>query len=73
MVMPFKGVLYAGLMITDEGPQLIEYNVRFGDPECQVLMARLRSDILPVMLASSDGMLDRMVNRFDERPSPSLL
>ena len=67
--MPFKGVLYAGLMITDEGPKLIEYNVRFGDPECQVLMARLKSDILPVMLASSDGMLDRMVNRFEDRPA----
>ena len=64
---PFKGVLYAGLMITDEGPQLIEYNVRFGDPECQVLMARLRSDIMPLLLASSDGMLHRMVNRFDDR------
>ncbi len=64
---PYKGVLYAGLMITDKGPQLIEYNVRFGDPECQVLMARLRSDIAPVLMASSDGMLDRMVHRFDDR------
>jgi phosphoribosylamine---glycine ligase len=67
--MPFTGVLFAGLMITDEGPQLIEYNVRFGDPECQVQMARLRSDIMPVMMASCDGMLHRMVNRFDERPA----
>lgn len=67
--MPFKGVLFAGLMITDKGPELIEYNVRFGDPECQVMMARLKSDILPVMLAASDGMLHRMVNRFDERPA----
>ncbi len=71
--MPFKGVLYAGLMITDKGPQLIEYNVRFGDPECQVLMARLRSDLLPVMMASSDGMLSRMVNRFDERPAVTVV
>jgi len=54
---PYKGVLYAGLMITDAGPKLIEYNVRFGDPECQVLMLRLMSDLLPALLASSDGML----------------
>ncbi len=55
---PFKGVLFAGLMITDKGPQLIEYNVRFGDPECQVLMMRLKSDLLPALLASADGTLD---------------
>ena len=54
---PFTGVLYAGLMLTDEGPKLLEYNVRFGDPECQVLMLRLRSDILPALVASCDGML----------------
>jgi phosphoribosylamine---glycine ligase len=54
---PYKGVLYAGLMLTAEGPKLIEYNVRFGDPECQVLMLRLMSDLVPAMLASSDGML----------------
>ena len=54
---PYKGVLYAGLMITAEGPQLIEYNVRFGDPECQVLMMRLKSDILPALIACSDGEL----------------
>jgi phosphoribosylamine--glycine ligase len=54
---PFKGVLFAGLMITDKGPKLIEYNVRFGDPETQVLMLRLMSDLLPALLASSDGML----------------
>jgi phosphoribosylamine--glycine ligase len=52
---PFKGVLFAGLMITEEGPQLIEYNVRFGDPECQVLMLRLESDLLPALLASAKG------------------
>ncbi len=55
--MPYKGVLYAGLMITDDGPKLIEYNVRFGDPECQVLMLRLMSDLVPAMLACCDGML----------------
>ena len=54
---PYKGVLYAGLMITAEGPKLIEYNVRFGDPECQVLMLRLMSDLLPALLAASDGVL----------------
>src|SRR5713101_4451098 len=54
---PYKGVLYAGLMITEEGPKLIEYNVRFGDPECQVLMLRLMSDLLPALLAARDGVL----------------
>src|SRR5512135_268360 len=46
---PFKGVLYAGLMLTPEGPKLLEYNVRFGDPECQVLLPRLKSDLLPAL------------------------
>ena len=55
--MPYRGVLYAGLMITAQGPKLIEYNVRFGDPECQVLMLRLRSDLVPALVASCDGML----------------
>lgn len=54
---PFKGVLFAGLMITAEGPKLIEYNVRFGDPETQVLMLRLKSDLLAAMLATADGVL----------------
>ena len=54
---PYKGVLYAGLMITAEGPKLIEYNVRFGDPECQVLMPLLMSDLVPALLASRDGVL----------------
>lgn len=52
---PFKGVLYAGLMLTKDGPKLIEYNVRFGDPEAQVLMMRLESDILPLVLAAAKG------------------
>ena len=56
---PFKGVLYAGLMITSDGPKLIEYNTRFGDPECQVLMVRLKSDLLDLMIASADGTLDQ--------------
>jgi phosphoribosylamine---glycine ligase len=54
---PYVGALFAGLMITKDGPQLIEYNVRFGDPECQVLMLRLMSDLVPALLASRDGML----------------
>ncbi len=67
---PYKGVLYAGLMMTVEGPKLIEYNVRFGDPECQVLMLRLMSDLLPALLASRDGVL----KNFDLRwyPDPAL-
>lgn len=54
---PYKGVLFAGLMITKDGPQLIEYNVRFGDPECQVLMLRLMSDLVPALIAARDGQL----------------
>lgn len=56
---PFTGVFFAGLMITDKGPELIEYNVRFGDPECQVLMMRMKSDLLPLLLAAAKGELDR--------------
>ncbi|MEX2642846.1 MAG: phosphoribosylamine--glycine ligase [Acetobacterales bacterium] len=52
---PFRGVLYAGLMIEDGEAKLLEYNIRFGDPECQVLMARLKSDILPALLAACEG------------------
>ena len=55
---PYMGVLYAGLMITKDGPKLIEYNCRFGDPECQVLMLRLKSDLLPALIAARDGVLD---------------
>ena len=54
---PFKGVLFAGLMITERGPQLIEYNVRFGDPECQVLLARWQSDPLAALVAAAKGQL----------------
>jgi len=54
---PFKGVLYAGLMMTEAGPKLLEFNVRFGDPEAQVLMMRLMSDPLPALLAARDGVL----------------
>jgi phosphoribosylamine--glycine ligase len=54
---PFRGILFAGLMITAQGPRLIEYNVRFGDPECQVLMLRMMSDLLPALIAARDGQL----------------
>ena len=54
---PYSGILYAGLMLTPEGPKLIEYNARFGDPECQVLMMRLESDLLPLLLAAAEGRL----------------
>jgi phosphoribosylamine---glycine ligase len=67
---PYKGVLYAGLMITADGPKLIEYNARFGDPETQVMMLRLMSDLIPALLASRDGQL----KSFDLRwyPDPAL-
>jgi phosphoribosylamine--glycine ligase len=55
--MPYMGVLYLGLMITKDGPKLVEYNCRFGDPECQVLMPRLKSDLLAALLAARDGKL----------------
>jgi phosphoribosylamine---glycine ligase len=61
---PFRGVLFAGLMLTPDGPKLIEYNVRFGDPECQVLMLRLMSDLLPALIASCDGMLKNFALRW---------
>ena len=65
---PFSGVLYAGLMLTDEGPKLIEYNARFGDPECQVLMMRLESDLLELMLATAKGELaDAPAPRFSDQ------
>ena len=56
---PFTGVLFAGLMITKDGPKLIEYNVRFGDPECQVIMRRMASDLAPLLLACAKGELDK--------------
>jgi phosphoribosylamine--glycine ligase len=66
---PYKGVLYAGLMISAEGPKLIEYNVRFGDPECQVLMLRLKSDLVPALSAARDGMLKSFDLRWHPQPA----
>jgi phosphoribosylamine--glycine ligase len=64
---PFKGVLYAGLMLTKDGPKLLEYNARFGDPETQVLLPRLKSDILPALIASHDGMLKNFDLRWHDK------
>jgi len=66
---PYKGVLYAGLMITADGPKLIEYNARFGDPETQVLMLRLMSDLIPALLASRDGQLKAFDLRWYTEPA----
>jgi len=63
---PFKGILYAGLMLTGEGPKLLEYNVRFGDPECQPLIMRLKSDLLPALLAARDGILGQVDLRWHD-------
>ncbi|TLP45487.1 MULTISPECIES: phosphoribosylamine--glycine ligase [Cohaesibacter] len=63
---PFKGVLFVGLMITEQGPELIEYNVRFGDPECQTLMMRLESDLLELLLASARGTLKGMTTKWSD-------
>src|SRR5690606_18239816 len=63
---PFVGVLYAGLMLTADGPRLIEYNVRFGDPECQVLMLRLKDDLLTILKAAVDGQLAHLSVRWHD-------
>jgi phosphoribosylamine--glycine ligase len=66
---PFRGVLYAGLMLTPEGPKLVEYNVRFGDPECQVLMRRLKSDVLEIFEAVVNGTLDKVTAEWSDDPA----
>ena len=67
---PFRGVLYAGLMVTNQGPKVLEYNVRFGDPECQPLLMRLQSDLLDLLEATVDGRLDEIVEpSWDPRPA----
>jgi phosphoribosylamine--glycine ligase len=65
----FRGVLYAGIMFTKSGPKVLEFNVRFGDPECQALLARLKSDLVPVMNAVIDDRLEDADLEFDARPS----
>ncbi len=64
---PYVGLLYMGLMLTDAGPKVLEYNVRFGDPECQALMPRLKSDLAEICLASLDGRLDQLDLEWDPR------
>ncbi len=66
---PYKGILYAGLMITGGGPRVLEFNVRFGDPETQPILARLKSDLLEVLLAVCNGTLDRITLVWDRRPA----
>jgi phosphoribosylamine--glycine ligase len=66
---PYKGVLYAGLMITPAGPKVLEFNVRFGDPETQPILIRLKSDLLQVCLAVCDGNLGDVTLQWDERPA----
>lgn len=67
---PFRGILYAGLMLTKGGPKVLEYNVRFGDPECQPLLMRLKSDLLEVLDAAVDGRLDEIEPlEWDPRPA----
>jgi phosphoribosylamine--glycine ligase len=69
----YRGVLYAGLMLTTNGPKVLEFNCRFGDPETQPLMMRLQSDLLEVMLAVADGRLDQVELKWDPRPALSVV
>jgi len=66
---PYKGVLYAGVMLTSGGPRVLEFNVRFGDPETQPLLMRLQSDLIEVCLAACEGRLDEVFLQWDPRPA----
>jgi phosphoribosylamine--glycine ligase len=70
---PFRGVLFVGLMLTAEGPKVIEFNVRFGDPECQALLLLLRSDLLPALMAAHDGDLDAFDLRWSDGAAISVV
>lgn len=70
---PYMGVLFAGLMVTPEGPKLIEYNCRFGDPECQALMLRLKSDLLLALIAARDGVLDSVDLRWTDETAMTVV
>ncbi|MGP0068966.1 MAG: phosphoribosylamine--glycine ligase [Isosphaeraceae bacterium] len=70
---PFRGVLYAGLMLTNQGPKVLEFNVRFGDPETQVILMRLKSDLLDVLEAAADERLDSVSLEWDRRPSVTVV
>jgi phosphoribosylamine--glycine ligase len=70
---PYKGILYAGLMITENGPKVIEYNVRFGDPETQAILPRMETDLVPALLACCNGTLDSCEIRYSPRPCVSVV
>jgi phosphoribosylamine--glycine ligase len=70
---PFRGVLYAGLMLTNQGPKVLEFNVRFGDPECQAVLMRLKSDLLDALEAVVDERLDRVELEWDRRPAVTVV
>jgi phosphoribosylamine--glycine ligase len=65
----YQGVLYAGLMITDEGPKVLEFNARFGDPECQPILMRLKSDLVPLLEAAIEGRLDQVKTEWEDGAS----
>ncbi len=70
---PFRGVLYAGLMLTNQGPKVLEFNVRFGDPECQAILMRMKSDLLDALEAVVDERLDRLELEWDPRPAVTVV
>ena len=70
---PFRGVIYAGLMLTNQGPKVLEFNVRFGDPECQSVLMRLQSDFLDALEAVVDERLDGLTLRWDPRPAVTVV
>jgi phosphoribosylamine--glycine ligase len=70
---PFRGVLYAGLMLTNQGPKVLEFNVRFGDPECQAILMRLQSDLLDALEAVADERLDQVELKWDPRPAVTVV
>jgi phosphoribosylamine--glycine ligase len=71
--MPFRGFLFAGLMVEEDGPKLIEFNVRFGDPECETLLPLLRSDILPALVAATEGELKHVDLRWRDAASATVV
>ena len=70
---PFQGVIYFGLMLTADGPKVVEYNARFGDPECQALLMRLDTDLMDILEACVNGTLDQLDIRWNENPSCCLV
>ena len=70
---PYRGVLYAGIMLTNQGPKVLEFNVRFGDPECQAVLMRLQSDLLDALEAVVDERLDEIELKWDKRPAVTVV